>query len=608
MTKHEGRRAADRRREREGDEPRGPSAEATRRSRPPTEEPDSEETRLALDEVSELTPSPKVRRDRAAPSAEGDLSSAWVASADVEKTQPGTPLPPAPLGGALLDLAQPNAAPQAIERSPCIVGRAEACGYRIDDEQVSRAHCMLTFVEEDEIWVIEELKAKGGTLLNGRVLDKPSVIKHGDVIQLGHTALRFHWHEHIPEHLPERTVTEMQRLTQTGIVIAPDEIAERLKPQKSKAPLVAAVFAMLLVAVTGGVGLWWAQQQKEDPAQLQAQYDALVASTEGLIEKARFKEARTRIATIFALKPGDLKARSLERIVDSEEAAQAAIAEAKRLMKENKIDAMRVTLKKVADTSMFADERDGLLLALKEAAEQRELVAIEALIKGGELDEAFARLETYQQAHPDDPVASRLLKRATAKKNYRPPENAAVVRAKGAFAVGNAEQARIIAGEEAARGVADAKRYVTKVARFEALWEKGKTALRAKQGLKAKTALSGAYDLSRALGDGKSKTMQRKVATDFADALYLVSLSDMAAGRTCEAAKDQLRAHQLDPDDIKIRGAKRKLDKKAKAALARARAKRSSAPAQAKEIASEGKCYASPSSSVGKALRAIADG
>ncbi len=499
-------------------------------------------------------------------------------------------------------------APTVIEVSPCIVGRAQACGYRVDDEQVSRAHCMLSFVEEDEIWVLEELKAKGGTLLNGRVLEKPSIIKHGDVIQLGQTALRFHWDEHIPEHLPERTVTEMTRLTQTGIVVAPGEIAERLKPKKSKAPLVAAVLAMLLVAVTGGVGLWWVQQQKQDPAQLEAQYDALVASTEGLISKAMFKEARTRIATIFALKPGDLKARSLERVVDSEEAAQAAIAEAKRLMAANKVDEMRFALKKVADTSMFADERDKLLLALKEAAEQRELATIEALIKGGDLDEAFARLETYQQSHPDDPVASRLFKRATAKKNYRPPENAAVVRAKSAFAVGNAEQARIIAGEEAARGVGEAKRYVTKVARFEALWDKGKTSLRAKQGLKAKAALSGAYDLARALGDGKSQTMQRQVAADFADALYLVSLSDIAAGRVCDAAKDQLRAHQLDPDDSKIRGAKRKLDKKAKAALDRARAKQGSAPEQARQIASEGQCLASPSSEVGKALRAIAGG
>ena len=102
MKKREGRRAAERRREREGDIPEddGPSIEATRRSRAPSEEEDdSENTRLGLDEVSELTPAPRVRRGRAPTSTEDDLSAAWVATDDAEATQPGSPPPPAPLGG-----------------------------------------------------------------------------------------------------------------------------------------------------------------------------------------------------------------------------------------------------------------------------------------------------------------------------------------------------------------------------------------------------------------------------------------------------------------------------------------------------------------------------
>ena len=44
--------------------------------------------------------------------------------------------------------------------------------------------------------------------------------------------------------------------------------------------------------------------------------------------------------------------------MDSEEAAQTAIFEAKRLMNAKELTDVPLILKKVADTSMFADQRD----------------------------------------------------------------------------------------------------------------------------------------------------------------------------------------------------------------------------------------------------------
>lgn len=621
-----GRRAADRRRERGGgddgddgeDVTRASLDEATRNEASPRRGPRSrkvveDETRVTLDEITDQTAAPKRRRrNEDVPSIDGDLSRAISGPGPAETTQPGVERPERPpVGGALRDLAEPKGRPIPLAVSPTVLGRGAACALQLDDETVSRAHCQLTFVEEDGMWVLEDLGSSSGTLLNGELLGMPASVRHGDLIHLGRTALRFQWSETVPEHVVEHTATAATRLTRHGkepTKVGPGLPADDGGEKKSKAPLVAALIALALLLVGGGVGtaivLWSGQGAKQD--QIAEQIESLLSEGKAFLQQRRFDDARARVETIFALQEGHLGAKSLLRSIESEEEARDHLQQAKALLEKGDLEGARLELKKIPDSSLFAKDRDAVLEQMIEADKGAELAAIQALLDAGDLEAAAERLERFLKHYPDDPAAQKLKKRQAALASYKPPENAAVVRAKKAFAVGNPEQARIIASEEASKGNGEAKAYLDRLGRFEQLYSRGKKALAKKKGAEAEDALDGAYDLADDLSGQKSGQMRREVAGELADALYLVGVQHQQRGQTCEGARALLRAAALDPEDSKVSAAKRKLDRDAEAALSRAEARRSSSPDEARRIAGENACLASASSKTGKRLRALA--
>lgn len=59
-----------------------------------------------------------------------------------------------------------------------VVGRGEECGARLSSPEVSRRHCL--FAEEQGNLVVEDLRSRNGTLVNGEKINLRTTLKQGD--------------------------------------------------------------------------------------------------------------------------------------------------------------------------------------------------------------------------------------------------------------------------------------------------------------------------------------------------------------------------------------------------------------------------------------------
>ena len=69
-----------------------------------------------------------------------------------------------------------------IDRDDLIMGRSVGCDIVLPDRQVSRQHARIR--RQDDQIVIEDLKSKNGTWVNGQELTEPHALQDGDEIQI----------------------------------------------------------------------------------------------------------------------------------------------------------------------------------------------------------------------------------------------------------------------------------------------------------------------------------------------------------------------------------------------------------------------------------------
>lgn len=69
-----------------------------------------------------------------------------------------------------------------------LIGRADQCDITINDSSVSRKHASIE--SKDGWFLLQDLKRKNGTLVNGQFIDV-YVLSHGDKIRIGRTVLQF---------------------------------------------------------------------------------------------------------------------------------------------------------------------------------------------------------------------------------------------------------------------------------------------------------------------------------------------------------------------------------------------------------------------------------
>lgn len=64
-----------------------------------------------------------------------------------------------------------------------IIGRGSHCGLVLDDETVSTDHAELT--KRGASYLIVDLGSRNGTVVNGRVIERPTRLASGDVVGIG---------------------------------------------------------------------------------------------------------------------------------------------------------------------------------------------------------------------------------------------------------------------------------------------------------------------------------------------------------------------------------------------------------------------------------------
>ncbi|MEH6635668.1 MAG: FHA domain-containing protein [Halioglobus sp.] len=74
-----------------------------------------------------------------------------------------------------------------VEKSKVIIGRDTSCDIVLDSGESSRRHAQL--VNENGLWMLEDLKSTNGTYLNNREVRKSSLVKAGDIIRIGDQTL-----------------------------------------------------------------------------------------------------------------------------------------------------------------------------------------------------------------------------------------------------------------------------------------------------------------------------------------------------------------------------------------------------------------------------------
>lgn len=70
-----------------------------------------------------------------------------------------------------------------------VIGRRSSNGLALPDAEVSRHHAEI--VPDTAGFSMRDLDSMNGTIVNGRRIDRPHLLRDGDLIEIGHTRLRF---------------------------------------------------------------------------------------------------------------------------------------------------------------------------------------------------------------------------------------------------------------------------------------------------------------------------------------------------------------------------------------------------------------------------------
>ena len=580
-----GRRAADRRREREQD---GRFNEAS-----DTRQGDSREGDDVDPEAATAAFNPQRHREVSKERGnDGSLSRSVPREGPDEVTQPGTRAPRPPTGGRIVVTAGPDAGGEVpLDVSPTVVGRGPNASIALEDDKASRAHFELRFRPKPGAWTIADLGSTSGTLKNGELIDlNPVEIRHGDEICAGETRFRFLSYDIAPGRASPR---------HSGRGVFQKEPREPRDHRKLLLVVGVLVSVLLVAAAFAGVFVWRTQTEQRQQAELAA--SALLEEAKILLEKKEPISALTRIDAALELVDELDGARALKRQTRTEADAQEALQRAQKLLEAGKLEETRAALRQIPDSSRFAPEREALRKTASKAGKKRSLRDIKASIAGGDMDLAADLIEVHLTRWPGDDDALDLKLRLLEQQNRPPPKNPNLRRARAAFARANFKGARAAVEDAAKRGRRLEEMYLADLDTYESAIEAGRGRLKLKDGPSAKKSLNRAYELASRLGGGRGKS---RINAELADALYLAGIALKQSGKDCAWARDVLRAYQLDARDKKVKVQKRLVDQRADAGLLRARA--TSSASERKQLADDALCFAQPRSKTYKSLMELA--
>ena len=76
-------------------------------------------------------------------------------------------------------------------KGSCSLGRSDANQVAIADDRVSRRHALIQVQGQNELWLVD-FGSRNGTYLNDQRIVRPTRLRHGDRIKVGHVEFAFH--------------------------------------------------------------------------------------------------------------------------------------------------------------------------------------------------------------------------------------------------------------------------------------------------------------------------------------------------------------------------------------------------------------------------------
>lgn len=90
----------------------------------------------------------------------------------------------------LVAAGETKGAEHRLTHSETLLGRNPTTDVTLTDEGISREHALVLYDEDDGTFTVEDLQSTNGTKVNGK-RSRSSALTDGDLIQIGHTVLRF---------------------------------------------------------------------------------------------------------------------------------------------------------------------------------------------------------------------------------------------------------------------------------------------------------------------------------------------------------------------------------------------------------------------------------
>ncbi|MBX7115434.1 MAG: FHA domain-containing protein [Myxococcaceae bacterium] len=226
----------------------------------------------------------------------------------------------------------------ACIRSQLTIGRTEDNDVAIDHRSLSQNHCKLVRDEQGD-WRVIDLASTNGLLVNGETYQQ-SVLKAGDVLELGHVKLKF---------------------VRAGDRVSLPSETDEAESQGTRAPMWVGLAALVLAAVAIG---YWVLNQPKPTFELtppgagiaQAAADsneAKLASAREAIERLDWVGARNLLKTCTVGESPCPEATTLLAEMDVEEALKSALDSAEQLLNDGKLDDAKVVLTSASHTKLL---------------------------------------------------------------------------------------------------------------------------------------------------------------------------------------------------------------------------------------------------------------
>lgn len=590
-----------------------------------------------VSQVREVEPDPPTHTAKArggqrpGGTTDGDAEESFVkavrnASADARRgpgeitLDGGRPAPPPRRGARLCVVEGPDqGAKLDVAITPALLGRSRDADLKLTDPTVSLRHAEVALL--DDGWVLFDLGSSSGTLVNGLAVGTEQALRHGDLIAVGKSELRFLRADRAPAARPEPEPTPAATSEQPPPLEATERNEgtrsrlARLPPTKPAAPappaanparlrvrqlavrIIAACVLLLALAVSARL-VWDRFVGDRSDAQVRGQVAALLAESRRQLAALDVEGARASAQTVLALDAANADGASMLRLTETEIEAKSAIDLALRLGDEERDAEALQVLKRVPDTSVFAASRERLRRTLDERGVLRSRRQIALLLDQDRVAEAVALAEQHVAQWPSDQEGAALLERARGAAAAR-PKNPELAAARAAFAAGDLARARSLAQAGGLTG------YLRDLDELEAKLAAGKAALKRLEGSEALEPLDDAWRLLGTLGGTTASPVVADVRKPFANALYLTGTELLDGPRRCEGARLLFRAARVAGDDPKIQAKLREIDERASAGLERARGARVQDAARAAAIAREHLCLARSGTRSYEELRAL---